>query len=149
VHRHRHRHRIAAVALLAAIVLAGCTSTGITEPPVASEGAVETPDAAGGGAADAAPDAELDAFRAAIAGHAPTDPDALVAAVESAGFPRSAIERTREVDSLGAPVTFLQIAVRTDAGCIVGEVGAGEPRAVRAAALGGGRCLVGEIVTVD
>ena len=33
--------------------------------------------------------------------------------------------------------------------CIVGQVGDGEPMAVRASPLGGGRCLVGEIVTVD
>ncbi len=96
-----------------------------------------------------AADPELDAFLAAIAGHAPTDPDALVAAVVAAGFPRDAIERTREVDSLGAPVTLLQIAVLDGDSCIVGQVGDGEPMAIRAAPLGGGRCLVGEIVTVD
>jgi hypothetical protein len=100
-------------------------------------------------AAEQASDPELESFRAAIRGHAPTDAEALVAAVEAAGFARAAIERTREVDSLGAPVTFLQIAVRTDDGCIVGEVGDGDTRAVRAPALGGGRCLVGEIVALD
>ncbi len=138
--------RSAAVALLASALVAsglltGCTATGITEPD--GGGAAETP------GADAASDPELESFREAIAGHSPADPDALVAAVESAGFAREAIERTREVDSLGAPVTFLQVAVRTDAGCIVGEVGDGDARAVRAAALGGGRCLVGEIVALD
>lgn len=138
-----------ASALLASSLLAGCTSTGITRR---DGSAVQTPGAATPAAdapSDAADDPELESFRAAIAEHSPADPDALVAAVESAGFARSTIERTREVDSLGAPVTFLQIAVRTDAGCIVGEVGEGDARAIRAAPLGGGRCLVGDIVALD
>ncbi|UOW00670.1 hypothetical protein [Agrococcus sp. SCSIO52902] len=140
--------QLAAVVLLASLVLAGCaTSPGPAEPvPEAS------PEA--GGPADApAPsdegDEALAVFRSALEGQSPSAPDALVAAVEAAGFERSAIERTREVDSLGAPVTFVQIAVRDGDGCLVGSVGEGEATAVRASALGSGRCLVGEIVTVD
>lgn len=133
------------VAALSSVLLVGCTpadlaGTGIRE-------ASDAPTASA--AASAEPDPALEAFRAAIAGHAPTDPDALVAAVEAAGFPRGEIERTREVDSLGAPVTFLEIAVLDGDSCIVGQVGDGEPLAVRASPLGGDRCLVGEIVTVD
>lgn len=140
--------QLAAVVLLASLVLAGCASSpGPAEPvPAAS------PEA--GGLADApAPsdegDEALAVFRSALEGQSPSAPDALVAAVEAAGFERSAIERTREVDSLGAPVTFVQIAVREGDGCLVGSVGEGEATAVRASALGSGRCLVGEIVTVD
>ncbi len=150
--------RFAALAVLASLLMVGCgqlpgstapgspapgsTAAG-SAPPVATQ-----PDDADPEPSESA-DAELEAFLAAITGHTPTDPEALVAAVESAGFPRSSIERTREVDSLGAPVTFLQIAVLTNDGCIIGQVGDGEPTAVRATALGGGRCLVGEIVGLD
>lgn len=145
--------RFAALALLAPLLLSGCgLLPGSTSPEQSPTGPGS---GTGTGTGTAAPepaasaDPELDAFLAAISAHAPTDPDALVASVEAAGFPRDAIERTREVDSLGAPVTFLEIAVLTAEGCIIGQVGAGEPIAVRTTPLGGGRCLVGEIVTVD
>ncbi|KAA6433904.1 hypothetical protein FQ330_07495 [Agrococcus sediminis] len=142
--------QLAAVVLLASLVLAGCASSpGPAEPVPAASPADEA-----GGPADApAPsdegDEALAVFRSALEGQSPSAPDALVAAVQAAGFERSAIERTREVDSLGAPVTFVQIAVRDGDGCLVGSVGEGEATAVRASALGSGRCLVGEIVTVD
>ncbi len=141
--------QLAAVVLLASLVLAGCASSpGLAEPvPVASP--AETGGPADAPAASAAGDEALAAFRSALEGQSPTAPDALVAAVEAAGFERSAIERTREVDSLGAPVTFVQIAVRDGDGCLIGSVGEGEATAVRASALASGRCLVGEIVTVD
>lgn len=150
--------RIAALATVAAFALVGCTPDAQTPSPpaTASAGVTETepssgptPDPSGAPAPPASADAELDAFRAALEGQSPLDPDALVAAVEAAGFERSAIERTREVDSLGAPVTFLEIAVRRGESCLIGQVGDGEPLALRTSALGGGRCLVGEIVTVD
>ncbi|GAA1417840.1 DUF6993 domain-containing protein [Agrococcus citreus] len=147
--------RSAASALLAAalfaLLLAGCTAAdpdGTGDPDgMGVSGASDAP--AVTAAPSAAADQALDNFLAAIAGHSPNDPDALVAAVEAAGFPSDAIERTREVDSLGAPVTFLEIAVLDGDSCIVGQVGDGEPIAMRASPLGGGRCLVGEIVTVD
>lgn len=134
-------------ASLCAALLVGCTATG--QPGPSASDSSDAPAASAPAASAPAADPELDAFRAAIAGHTPTDPEALVAAVQAAGFPRDAIERTREVDSLGAPVTFLEIAVLAGDSCIVGQVGDGEPMAVRASPLGGGRCLVGEIVTVD
>lgn len=138
-------------AVLSALLLAGCTAAdpdGTGDPDgMGVTGASDAP--AVTAAPSAAADPALDAFLAAIAGHTPTDPAALVASVEAAGFPSDAIERTREVDSLGAPVTFLEIAVLDGDSCIVGQVGDGEPLAVRASPLGGGRCLVGEIVTVD
>jgi hypothetical protein len=156
--------RFAALALLASLVLAGCSSAPLTggpeaEPTTGTPAASAVPTGSAAPATDAPPseapapgtaaDAELDAFRAAIAGGAPADPDALVAAVEAAGFDRSAIERTREIDSLGAPVTFLEIAVRVDDDCLVGQVGDGEPLALRTAALGGGGCLVGDVIRLD
>ena len=151
--------RFAALAVLTSLILAGCGGLpGSTTPgsgagptplsPAAPDATHTQPGAADPGSSATA-DPELEAFRAAIAGHTPADPDALVAAVAAAGFPRSSIERTRELDSLGAPVTFLEIAVLTGDGCIIGQVGDGEPMVVRTTPLGGGRCLVGEIVTVD
>jgi len=94
-------------------------------------------------------DPELDALLGALQGQSPADAEALVAAVVDAGFERSAIERTRELDSLGAPVTFLEIGVRVGDGCLIGQVGDGDPVAIRADALGGGRCLVGDVLGVD
>lgn len=139
--------RSAVLVLLAALALAGCSSAPLTgDPEPVPTG---TPAGTGVPAAEAEPDPELDAFRAALEGGSPADPDALVAAVEAAGFERSAIERTRGLDSLGAPVTFLELGVRVDDGCLVGQVGDGEPLALRTAALGGERCLVGDVIALD
>ncbi|WP_051222793.1 DUF6993 domain-containing protein [Agrococcus lahaulensis] len=136
--------QLAAVALVGVLALVGCAAEEPSPVPAPSPS-----DAQGGGQVDAATDPELEAFRAALEGHSPADPAALVAALEAAGFERSAIERTRELDSLGEPVTFLEVAVRRGESCLLGQVGEGEATALRADALGGGRCLVGEIVTVD
>lgn len=139
---------LAALAVLASLALAGCASAPLTadpEPEVTTGTSQDGTAPTGGAEADP----ELAAFRAALAGQSPADPDALIAAVEAAGFERSAIERTRELDSLGAPVTFLEVAVRVEEGCLLGQVGDGEPLALRAAALGGGRCLVGDVVALD
>lgn len=140
--------RFAVLALLASLSVVGCApSTGSSTPANdgASPSATPAP-APGGGAGD---DIELAAFRDALAGHAPQDPAALIVSVEAAGFPRSTLERTRELDSLGAPVTLLQIAARVDDGCLLGQVGEGPPAAMRVAALGGGRCLVGDVIGLD
>lgn len=138
--------RFAALALLASLALAGCSSAPMTGDP---EPTTRTPSSSAAPTSDAETDTELDAFRAAIEGGSAADPEALVAAVEAAGFDRSAIERTRELDSLGAPVTFLEIAVRAEDGCFVGQVGDGEPLALRTDALGGGGCLVGDVIALD
>lgn len=119
-----------------------------TGAPATTAPATAAP-ADGGSADGGSADPELDAFRAALDGHSPSDPDALVADVVAAGFARSAIERTEERDSLGRPVTFLEIAVLLGDTCLVGQVGDGEPLALRAAALGGGRCLVGDVIALD
>lgn len=136
--------QLAAIALVGVLALVGCAADAPSPSPAPS-----TSDAGRSADVDVETDPELDAFRAALDGHSPADPHALVAAVEAAGFERSAIERTRELDSLGEPVTFLEIAVRQGESCLLGQVGEGEANALRADALGGGRCLVGEIVTVD
>lgn len=148
--------RFAALVLLASLALVGCSSASPTEEPGEISTGTPTgsvpaqePAATEASAATEAPDAELDAFRAALEGQSPADPAALVAAIEAAGFDRSAIERTRELDSLGAPVTFLEVAVRVVDGCLVGQVGDGAPLALRAAALGGERCLVGDVIALD
>lgn len=162
------RRAAALVALaVSTLLVAGCSLVGgaATPTPGGSEsaGVPETPGMSGipaseAPAGSAAPgasespqgtDSEFDAFRAALEGGSPADPDALVAAIEAAGFPRGSIERTREVDSLGAPVTYLEIAVRFDGGCLIGQVGEGDPIALRADALGGGRCLVGDVIVLD
>jgi hypothetical protein len=138
--------RSAALVVLGALALglAGCspapgTSTG-TPAPGASASAPQP---------SATEDAELATFRSALAGQSPADPDRLVAALEAAGFARDTIERTREIDSLGAPVTFLEVAVRGDADCLLGQVGEGEATAMRAELLGGGGCLVGDAIVLD
>lgn len=136
--------RSAIVAVLASLSLVGCAS-----PTVMDAAPTPTPAATEAAAPDPTTDAELEAFRGALDGHAPSDAEALVDALEAAGFARSTIERTRELDSLGAPVTFMEIAVRVDGGCLVGQVGDGPPEAIRAAALGGGRCLVGDVIALD
>lgn len=145
---------LALAAVAVAMLLGGC-ATDAPEPSGASDPAGDAATGSTPAPQDAAPqdaaagDAELDRFRAALEGHGPADPDALVAAIEAAGFPRGAIERTREVDSLGAPVTFMEIAVAAADGCLVGQVGRGEPVAQRAPALGGGRCLIGDVIALD
>lgn len=140
--------RSAVLALLASLSLVGCS-------PSPSTNASSTDQATPSATAETSPgggtngDVELAVFRDALNGQSAQDPDALLDAVEAAGFARSTIERTRELDSLGAPVTFLEIAVRVDEGCLLGQVGDGEPMAIRAAELGGGRCLVGDVIALD
>jgi hypothetical protein len=148
--------QFAAAALVAALALVGCAPVGPQPSPPASDAPPLSPVAPSAtetapSEAEAAPaaDPELDAFRAALDGHSPADPDALVAAVVAAGFDRAAIERTQELDSLGKPVTFLEIAVLLGESCLIGQVGDGEPLALRSAALGGGRCLVGDVIALD
>ena len=138
--------RTAAVVSLAvlALGLAGCSPA-----PEPTTGTPAPGDSAPAPAPSATEDAELAAFRDALEGHSPADPDALVSALESAGFARDTIERTRELDSLGAPVTFLEVAVRGDSDCLLGQVGEGEATAMRAELLGGGRCLVGDVIVLD
>lgn len=140
--------RSAALVLLASLSLAGCAPTlgsdaVVTDQPAPSTSAEPAPDG------ETIDDVELAGFRRALEGHSPLNPDALVASIEAAGFARATLERTREVDSLGAPVTFLEVAARVDDGCLIGQVGDGQPVAIRAAALGGGRCLVGDVIALD
>ncbi|WAC65678.1 hypothetical protein OVA14_10095 [Agrococcus sp. SL85] len=150
--------RLAALGGAAALVLglAGCGDAGpLTPAPTSAEPA---PAPAGSGSPaptapsgeepagdEAADDPELAAFRAALEGRVVSDPAGLVDAIEAAGFDRAAIERTRELDSLGAPVTFVEVAVRLDGSCLVGQIGDGEPMAMRTGVLGGGRCLIGSL----
>lgn len=142
--------RIAALAVLLTLAIGGCSSV-----PAPAQPASMQPDQPALAASTAAPggeledDAELAAFEGALVGQSPLDPDAIVGAIEAAGFDRSTIERTREIDSLGAPVTFLEIAVSLEQGCLVGQVGDGEPMAMRTDALGGQRCLVGDVIALD
>lgn len=137
-----------ALALVAALGLTGCgllDGPGPLQPRSTATGTPAPDAAATDGPATDAPveDAELDAFSAALEGQGVDDPEALVAAVEAAGFDRSTIERTRHLDSLGAPVTFVEVAVRQDDSCLLGQVGDGEPMAVRTSLLPEGRCLIG------
>lgn len=152
--------RIAAIGGVAALLLglAGCGGAGLLTPgptpsqPVSSATGEATPSASPTEAPSDAPasdeaadDPQLAAFREALEGRGVGDPAGLVDAIEAAGFDRAAIERTRELDSLGAPVTFVEVAVRLGDSCLVGQVGDGEPMAVRTGLLGGGRCLIGSL----
>lgn len=97
--------------------------------------------------------AELEAFQAVLvevdaAQEAPVGDEAVDALVE-AGFDRSAIERTGDLDSLGEPVTLVEIAVRIGDECIVGQIGQGEPTSAVLPVLASGACLVGATVPVD
>lgn len=138
--------RFAVLALLASLSLAGCSPSPEPDVSVSAEPSATAETAPDG---DTSGDAELAAFRGALEGQSPLDPESLVDSVVAAGFARSTLERTRELDSLGAPVTFLEIAARVDDGCLVGQVGDGPPAAIRTAALGGGRCLVGDVIALD
>ncbi|WP_405218345.1 DUF6993 domain-containing protein [Agrococcus sp. Ld7] len=139
--------RTAALMLLASVILAGCSAS----PGADSAAEDASPTAAATPAPDEAmrDDPELAAFRNALEARSPLDPDALVDAVVAAGFPSSSLERTRELDSLGAPVSFLEIAARVDDGCLIGQVGDGPPMAIRTEALASGRCLVGDVIRLD
>lgn len=139
------------------IALSACSGSAPTAPT--SDGSVpsaqaETPSEspAATGPEPGSAEALLARFQAALteadaASDAP-DGDSVVEALVAAGFDRSTIERTSDVDSVGGAVTLLEVAVQTSDACLIGQVGDGTPTSMIAPVLGTGRCLVGATVPV-
>lgn len=140
---------VGVVALGGAVALAGCSHTQVqpvpTTPPATEEPTESVdPDSAEG---------RLDAFDEAIAqaqqGGAGVDRDVYVDALVEAGFDTEWMEATDSIDSLGAPVTFIELAVRIGDTCIVGQAGEGGTSTMLAAPLQTGKCLVGSTPPID
>ena len=66
-----------------------------------------------------------------------------------AGFDTDNMEVTSEVDSLGGPVTQLEIAVRVGDTCIVGQAGDLGTESMLAPPLQTGDCLIGDTPPID
>jgi len=73
--------------------------------------------------------------------------DALV----SAGFPKDAMQVTRDETSVGDPADSIQFSVRVGEECLVGQVGPSVPRptALVMPGLPEGECLVGQTRPID
>ncbi|QCR19034.1 DUF6993 domain-containing protein [Agrococcus sp. SGAir0287] len=126
------------------LTLAGCSGDGAPAPstpastaPAPSEADPSTPPT--GAAALEQQFADVLAAND-VAGQ--PDGEAVVGALEAAGFDPAAIERGEDVDVQGQPVFLMAVAVRVDGECLLGQVGQGSPTVTIVPVLGTGTCLV-------
>ncbi|OUE21826.1 hypothetical protein BFL36_10730 [Clavibacter michiganensis] len=152
---------LAAPALLAALVLSGCTQTpSPTQPTAQASAASASPDAAASAAPTPAPvdpsgtaEAALPAFEATAGGVVSADPNAkgrdLVDALVGVGFPKDKMEVTADATPLGNSVDSILVAVRMGDGCLIGQRAQDGFSAHVEPALSSGRCLVGQTRAID
>lgn len=79
------------------------------------------------------------------------DGDAYVDALATAGFPRSDMQRTSDVSTVGNPAESMMISVRwIDGQCLLAQVGpsTGEPVTAVLPVLADGSCLVGHTAAI-
>ncbi|KZX22689.1 DUF6993 domain-containing protein [Rathayibacter tanaceti] len=139
------------------LVLVGCTESDVTEP-------LTTPSSAEASSAAPAPVAylaggtaeqNLPVFDRTLRDVAEADPQvagsAVVDALVAAGFPRDSMQRTADETSVGLDADSVQVAVKLGDSCLVGQYGprSGGVRAVVAAPIATGACLIGRTVPVD
>ena len=130
------------------IALAGCSHTQLQPDATPSE----TPQATASvdpNSAEGRKAAFDDALRETWDGGAGVDRDLYVEALVEAGFGTDSMEATDSIDSLGAPVTYIEIAVRIGDDCIVGQAGEAGTSSILAAPLQTEKCLVGATPPVD
>lgn len=142
-----------------ALVMAGCTASPEPAPsPTHSATASVTPSPSAtapvlvpeGSAAD-----NLPLFTAVMNQVAATDARvqgrAYIDALVAAGFPKSAMEVTNDVSTVGIPADSIQFSVRWDDECLVGQVGPSTPAptALVLPLVPGDTCLIGQTRPID
>jgi hypothetical protein len=152
---------VAATALLAVVVLAGCTaeapaptasatSTNAASTPSATPSPTEAEFSADGSAED-----NLPVFTATVeevwASEDRESGRAYIDALVTAGFDKSAMEVTEDFSTVGNAAESIQFAVMWGDECLAGQVGqaTGDPVTTVLPALAEGTCLVGNTRAID
>lgn len=152
---------VAATALLAVVVLAGCTaeapaptasatSTNAASTPSATPSPTKAEFSADGSAED-----NLPVFTATVeevwASEDRESGRAYIDALVTAGFDKSAMEVTEDFSTVGNAAESIQFAVMWGDECLAGQVGqaTGDPVTTVLPALAEGTCLVGNTRAID
>ncbi|MGO1392416.1 DUF6993 domain-containing protein [Agrococcus casei] len=146
--RRAQRLMTAAIAGLSMLVLAGCSHTQLQ--PVVTPSETPEPTASVDPNSAAGRIGEFDStLRETWDAGAGVDRDLYIEALVEAGFGTDSMEATDSIDSLGAPVTYIEIAVRIGDTCIIGQAGEAGTSSMLAAPLQTEKCLVGATPPVD
>ncbi|PPG07834.1 MULTISPECIES: DUF6993 domain-containing protein [unclassified Rathayibacter] len=156
------RNRAARIALVLgglAVCLSGCTSPSAPDPVVSSS-AAEAPAPAESTAPVAfvpggTTEQNLPVFEQTLRAAAEPDPEvsgsSVVDALVAAGFSRESMQLTADETSVGLDADSVQVSVKLGESCLIGQYGpkSGGVRAVIAAPIATGACLVGRTVPID
>lgn len=158
IRRSRASAPVAAVALLAALVLAGCTTAPVVEPtakPSASASASPTPTEAPDPVLIPTGDATanlpfFDFVNRNLLATVPTpNGQQIVENLVAAGFAKADMEITPDTTVGKEAAGSIQFSVRLNGSCLVGQTGEAGYNAVAGPLLGTGKCLVGTTRTID
>ncbi|PPG89616.1 hypothetical protein C5C39_11275 [Rathayibacter sp. AY1F3] len=156
------RNRAARIALVLgglAVCLSGCTSPSAPDPVVSSS-AAEAPTPAESAAPVAfvpggTTEQNLPVFEQTLRAAAEPDPEvsgsSVVDALVAAGFSRGSMQLTADETSVGLDADSVQVSVKLGESCLIGQYGpkSGGVRAVIAAPIATGACLVGRTVPIQ
>ena len=156
------RNRAARIALVLgglAVCLSGCTSPSAPDPVVSSS-AAEAPAPAESAAPVAfvpggTTEQNLPVFEQTLRAAAEPDPEvsgsSVVDALVAAGFSRETMQLTADETSVGLDADSVQVSVKLGESCLIGQYGpkSGGVRAVIAAPIATGACLVGRTVPIQ
>ncbi|PPG16800.1 hypothetical protein C5D36_06545 [Rathayibacter sp. AY1C6] len=156
------RNRAARIALVLgglAVCLSGCTSPSSPDPVVSSS-AAEAPAPAESAAPVAfvpggTTEQNLPVFEQTLRAAAEPDPEvsgsSVVDALVAAGFSRETMQLTADETSVGLDADSVQVSVKLGESCLIGQYGpkSGGVRAVIAAPIATGACLVGRTVPIQ
>jgi hypothetical protein len=156
------RNRAARIALALgglAVCLAGCTSPSAPDPVVSSS-AAEAPAPVESTAPVAfvpggTTEQNLPVFEQTLRAAAEPDPEvsgsSVVDALVAAGFSRESMQLTADETSVGLDADSVQVSVKLGESCLIGQYGpkSGGVRAVIAAPIATGACLVGRTVPIE
>ncbi|PPF20632.1 DUF6993 domain-containing protein [Rathayibacter sp. AY1A7] len=156
------RNRAARIALVLgglAVCLSGCTSPSAPDPVVSSS-AAEAPAPAESTAPVAfvpggTTEQNLPVFEQTLRAAAEPDPEvsgsSVVDALVAAGFSRETMQLTADETSVGLDADSVQVSVKLGESCLIGQYGpkSGGVRAVIAAPIATGACLVGRTVPIQ
>ncbi|QHC70429.1 hypothetical protein [Rathayibacter sp. VKM Ac-2801] len=156
------RNRAARIAVVLgglAVCLAGCTPPSAPDPVISSS-AAEAPAPAESSAPvafvpDGTTEQNLPVFEQTLRAAAEPDPEvsgsSVVDALVAAGFARESMQLTADETSVGLDADSVQVSVKLGESCLIGQYGpkSGGVRAVIAAPIATGACLVGRTVPIE
>ncbi|PPF80233.1 hypothetical protein C5E02_06245 [Rathayibacter rathayi] len=150
--------RIALALSALTVCLGGCTAPEAPQPDTstaASQEAVPESAAPAAYVPGGTTEQNLPAFEQTLRSAAEPDPGVggsrVVQALIAAGFPRESLQMTADETSVGLDADSVQVSVKLGESCLVGQYGpkSGGVRAVIAAPIATGACLVGRTVPLE